>query len=128
MIRVKAKEYKSLGTGAVAYEGIILKREIGWIRIACNVYDAKCNIQLFHVKDKYRRKGIGRKLLEEAEKELKKHDYSILEVCPCPESFDDEADISIEELYMMYSKLGFEFEDKKADLSKRGNKMYKKIG
>lgn len=127
MIRVKTEHMETGGAGAVAREGIFLQKEIGRIWITC-YNKTNCRIQKFHVKDGHRRKGIGRKLLEEVEKKLRKKGYKVMEVYPCPESFDNEADISIEELYMMYGKLGFEFEDKKADLSKRGHKMYKNIG
>ena len=127
MIRVKTEDMETGGAGAVAREGIFLQREIGRIWITC-YNETNCRIQQFHVKDGHRRKGIGRKLLKEVERKLRKKGYTTMEVYPCPESFDDEVDISIEELYIMYGKLGFELEDKKADLSERNHMMKKKIG
>ena len=82
-------------------------------------------IDSFGVEEKYRKKGVGRKLLEAVIAEAKRIGGNTIIVYPSPECYADEKPLDIEVLYKIYEKLGFTLNDSTADYKKRDNKMTK---
>ena len=127
MLRIKINKIILGGAiSAEAYEGIFGQELIGTIQIRCH-QDKVYRIQQFMVKEEQRNKGIGRRLFEAGAKKIKKAGGTTIIVYPCPESYSNEDGVTIEELYVIYKKLGFAFVDENADISKCNQKMYKTI-
>ena len=109
-------------TSAIAHTHIT-KKKIGHI---CMLVDADANyfrIDSFGVEEKYRQKGVGRKLIESMIVEAKQIGGNAIIVYPSPECYADEEPMGIEVLYRVYEKLGFTLDSPTADYKKRDNKM-----
>lgn len=90
------------------------------------IADADANyfrIDSFGVDEKYRKKGVGRKLIEAMIAEVKRIGGNTIIVYPSPECYADEESLDVETLYKIYEKLGFSLENPAADCKKRDNKM-----
>lgn len=109
-------------TSATAHTGIT-KKEIGHI---CMIADANSNylrIDSFGVEEKYRQKGVGKKLIEAMVAEVKRIGGNTIIVYPNPECYADEEPLDIETLYKVYERLGFALDNPSADYKRRDNKM-----
>ena len=116
---IKTKEIFNGEANAVSYT--IHKEEIG--RIGLTVESDYFQIKYFMVKEKKRNTGVGRKLLGKMIKEVKKAKGTKIIVFPNSEPYEGDKPIKPEKLYKIYEHLGFDLENKKADLKKPNNKM-----
>lgn len=101
----------------------ITNKEIGHI---CMIADADANyfrIDSFGVEEKYRKMGVGRKLIESMITEATRIGGNKIVVYPNPECYADEEPLDIETLYKIYENLGFTLDNPAADYETRDNKM-----
>ncbi len=90
------------------------------------IADANSNylrIDSFGVEEKYRQKGVGKKLIEAMVAEVKRIGGNTIIVYPNPECYADEEPLDIETLYKVYERLGFALDNPSADYKRRDNKM-----
>jgi GNAT superfamily N-acetyltransferase len=115
------KLFKSFISAKAYKKGFIRKIEVGEIGLAqsCDYF----LIRYFHVKEKYRNKGVGKELLNTIIEELQTENYSYIEVVPNSDPYEGESYIDNEKLYSIYQHLGFEFVDENADPKAYNNKM-----
>lgn len=99
------------------------KEEIGHIDVIAEVEANFYRIDKFGVKEMFRKKGAGRKLLGSMIEEVKRIGGSVIVVYPNPESYEEEELMDIETLYRIYEKLGFAAVDPNADYKRPNNKM-----
>ena len=122
MVAIKIQPTCTGRTSATAHT-CITNKEICHI---CMIADADANyfrIDSFGVDEKYRKKGVGRKLIEAMIAEVKRIGGNTIIVYPSPECYADEESLDVEMLYKIYEKLGFSLENPAADCKKRDNKM-----
>lgn len=82
-----------------------------------------CRIDFFRVREAEREKGIGRRLLETAIEELRKHGYTEIIVYPKSEPYEGDSYIEPQELYEIYQHLGFCFTEENVDRERCNNEM-----
>lgn len=102
LVRIKVEED--------AIKAYLLMKEIGQLDYNENVLESIKFIQInrFHVNDKYRKKGYGRKMYMKL-REIAKNtpDVKYILVYPNPEIFPNEKSVKVNELYDFYYKIGF---------------------
>lgn len=111
----KLSNKKNLSLVKIKVEGYdikayLLMKEIGHLVYRVNKSEGIKFIQInqFHVNDKYRKKGYGRKMYMKL-REIAKNtpDVKYILVCPNPEIFPNEKSVKVNELYDFYYKIGF---------------------
>lgn len=122
-IRIAFLEHSEIGAIAYKYK----KQEVGIIEVVNEIEPLSYRIEQFRVRETVRGSGIGKRLLDFVIYEIKKQGGSQLIVYPHPESYEDEKEMQIEDLYKVYIRLGFDFEDNNVDLHKLINKMVMKL-
>lgn len=91
--------------------------EIGYMQLVSSNNTAE--IRFLSVHNAYRRKGYAKMMLVKAIEMLHKQTLvKNISVVPHPEDVLSGELISMEELYAMYTKLGFDFTDKEIDKNK----------
>ena len=91
--------------------------EIGYMQLVSSNNTAE--IRFLSVHNAYRRKGYAKMMLGKAIEMLHKQTLvKNISVVPHPEDVLSGELISMEELYAMYTKLGFDFTDKEIDKNK----------
>lgn len=115
------------GGEAVAYKGAFRKMEVGRIAITPIFEEDCCKIQCFRVREKLRKNGIGKRLLEKMIQQVEDADFKSLVVYPNSEPYDGDSYVEPQQLYMIYKNLGFEFVDERVTMSKPSNKMIMKL-
>lgn len=106
-----------------AYSGIIKRVEIGAIH-AREVNDY-VQIDGFRVKEGFRGKGIGKRLLEKLVEQAKECENYKMIVFPISDPYPGETIIEPKKLYKIYEKMGFKLENQDEDTSRPGQKMIK---
>ena len=109
-------------TYATAHTGIT-KKKIGRIDMIVGADAGYLRIDSFGVEEKYRRKGVGKKLIEAMIAEAKRIGGKEIIVYPSPECYANEKPLDIKTLYKIYEALGFVLDNPNADISRRNNKM-----
>lgn len=91
--------------------------------------DNYLQIGAFHVKESEREKGIGRDLINKAIEIGSSRGVKELIVYPCREDYENEKPVEVEDLYKIYKKLDFRFENEEDenDEKKPNHKMVRKI-
>lgn len=83
--------------------------------IRASYYEESSSIELTHfwIENKYRKIGYGKKLLDTLISEVKNYpNIESIEVVPIPHEEDDSDEVmDIKQLYIIYSQLGFKFEE-----------------
>ena len=97
--------------------------EIGRIGAVVDADVHYFKIDHFRVKELWRKKGIGRCLLNELLSIVAEKGCEQIFVYPKPESYEGEKDITIEEAYEIYKKLGFKFSEERVNESEYNNEM-----
>lgn len=108
----------------IMYEcGIFRKSEIGRINwIGGKEYDFH-RIDAFRVKERYRKQGIGKSMLDGLINVVKSCSGNIIEVYPNSEQYEGESIVENELLYKIYECMGFELVNPNANRHKPNNKM-----
>ena len=100
-----------------------LGAQIGYLQLI--IWSDNAEIRLWAVHADYREKGYAREMLKRAVEKLKSNTrVGIIKVVPHPEDILSGQLIKLEELYGVYSKLGFEFVEENPDIHKIGQKMF----
>ena len=115
------------GHEAVAYQGISEKEEVGRISITPICEEDCYKIECFRVREKVRKKGIGKKLFGEMIKVVENSGFNSLVVRPNSEPHKGDSYLKPQLLYQIYMRLGFEFVDKNVELDKPNSKMILRI-
>ena len=101
---------------------IIAKRfgkEIGFLQINY-ISDCEYSIDSFRIKNDYRNKGIGRKMLNSAIKRLKELNVIKLSVYPYSDPYEGDPFMEDSLLYKIYKHLGFKTVSIKRELIVEG--------
>lgn len=122
MIEVRTQPTFMGRTYATAHTGVT-KKEIGRIDMIVGIDASYLRIDSFGVEEKYRRAGVGKKLIEAMIAEAKRIGGKEIIVYPNPECYADEEPLDIKMLYKIYEALGFVLDNPDADTSRRDNKM-----
>lgn len=102
---------------------VISNREIGHIYMIADADTNYFRIDRFGVEEKYRKNGVGRKLIEAMIDETKRIGGNRIIVYPNPECYADEEPLDIETLYKIYGSLGFSLDNPDANTKMRDNRM-----
>ena len=127
MITIQINPIHADAADAIAYTGFIIKKEIGCINIIANPNFGFFKIESFRVKEKYRKTGIGRQLLDAMVHEISKVGGGNLMVYPNSEPYEGDSYINHPNLYQIYEHLGFVLEDPSSDKSRPNHKMILEI-
>lgn len=100
-----------------------LKKEIGFIRLISHSPSNYYKIEFFKVREKYRRKHIGKDMLSRVVEDVKAEGGTRIFVYPNSDPYDGDSRIEPPILYEIYKNLGFEFTSDIVDLSKPNNEM-----
>lgn len=95
---------------------------IGIICANINI-DIPCEIKTFYVKKKWRKKGIGRKLMKATIKMARKYKQKEIIVYPVADAPVGETPLAPETLYHIYKRLGYNFVEKNINIKIYRNKM-----
>ena len=107
----------------IAYNNIFTKQEIGRLELIINPTADYFRIDGFRVHQKWRNKGVGRKLIQQAKKIVKVNGGKRFLVYPNSEPYKGEDYVEPEVLYKIYQHLGFQLEDLSADIKKPDHLM-----
>lgn len=107
----------------IAYDNIFTKQEIGRLELIIDPAADYFRIDGFRVHQKWRNKGVGRRLIQQAKKIVKVNGGKRFLVYPNSEPYKGEDYMDSETLYRIYQHLGFQLEDLSADLDKPDHLM-----
>lgn len=107
----------------IAYNNIFTKQEIGRLELIINPTADYYRIDGFRVHQKWRNKGVGRRLIQQAKKIVKANGGKRFLVYPNSEPYKGEDYVEPEVLYKIYQHLGFQLEDLSADIKKPDHLM-----
>lgn len=107
----------------IAYDNIFTKQEIGRLELIIDPAADYFRIDGFRVHQKWRNKGVGRRLIQQAKKIVKVNRGKRFLVYPNSEPYGGEDYVDPEVLYRIYQHLGFQMKDLSADLKKPDHLM-----
>lgn len=107
----------------IAYNNIFTKQEIGRLELIINPTADYYRIDGFRVHQKWRNKGVGRRLIQQAKKIVKANGGKRFLVYPNSEPYKGEDYVEPEVLYKIYQHLWFQLEDLSADIKKPDHLM-----
>lgn len=88
----------------------------------------RAEITEFRVREKFRKKNIGKSLLTKGKTILVQYyNAKRLYVCPISDPYSNESCIPKKDLYSIYEKLGFQFKDTNSTLNTSDKQMYMQL-